>query len=248
MWSRLTKISLSTYILLGLILGVVVGLFLGGMVRPLDFIGKAFIKLLQMAVLPYIVISLIHGLGSLSRSDAQLIATKGYKLLLFLWTVGLLVIFVFPLAFPTVETSAFFSEADILPPKKIDFLDIYIPTNIFRALAQGTIPAIVVFCVFLGFALNSIDKKETFLNVFAILAQALSRVTQMIIKTAPLGVFALTAVAAGTLTFDQLQRLQVYFVCYIFMALLFTFAILPAIIGCVTPFTYRQIINRLLKN
>lgn len=243
LWSRLTQISLSTYILLSLILGVLVGLFFGKMVHPLDFIGKAFIKLLQMAVLPYIVVSLIHGLGSLSRSEAQLIATKGLKLILFLWTVGLVVIFVFPLAFPTVETSAFFSEADILPSKKIDFLDLYIPTNIFKALAQGIIPAIVVFCVFLGFALNSIDKKETFLNVFSILAQALSRVTQMIIKTAPLGVFALTAVAAGTLTFDQLQRLQVYFVCYIFMALLFTFAILPAIIGCFTPFTYREIIN-----
>jgi len=243
LWSRLTGISLSTYILLSLILGVLAGLFFGDMVRPLDFIGKAFIKLLQMAVLPYIVVSLIHGLGSLSKSDAQLIATKGLKLILFLWTVGLLVIFAFSLAFPLVETSAFFSEADVIPPKKIDFLDLYIPSNIFKALAQGTIPAIVIFCVFLGFALNRIDKNETFLNVFAILAQALSRVTQMIIKTAPLGVFALTAVAAGTLTFEQLQRLQVYFVCYIFIALLFTFSILPAIISCFTSFTYREIIH-----
>lgn len=243
MWSRLTKISLSSYILLSLILGALVGLFFGEMVHPLDFIGKAFLKLLQMAVLPYIVVSLIHGLGSLSRSDAQLIATRGYKLLLFLWTVGLLVIFVFPLAFPLVETSAFFSEADLITPKKINFLDIYIPTNIFEALAKGTIPAIVVFSIFLGFALNSIDKKETFLNVFSILAQALSRVTQMIIKTAPLGVFALTAVAAGTLTVNQLQRLQVFFICYILMTLLFTFSICPAIIGCFTPFTYREIIN-----
>ncbi len=241
--SRLARISLSSYILLGLILGVAVGLFFGEMVRSLDFIGKAFIKLLQMAVLPYIVVSLIHGLGSLSRSDASLIATKGYKVLLFLWAVGLIVIFVFPLAFPLVETSAFFSEADVLPPKKIDFLNLYIPANIFRALAEGTIPAIVIFSVFLGFALSRIDKKETFLNVFAILAQALSRVTQMIIKTAPLGVFALTAVAAGTLTFEQLQRLQVYFVCYILMALLLTFTILPAIISCFTTFTYREIIN-----
>jgi Na+/H+-dicarboxylate symporter len=243
MWSRLTRISLSSYILLSLILGVLVGLFFGEMVRPLNFIGKAFIKLLQMAVLPYIVVSLIHGLGSLSKSDARLIATQGYKLLLFLWAVGLVVIFAFPLAFPLVETSAFFSEADVLPPKKVDFFNLYIPTNIFEALAKGTIPAIVVFSVFLGFALNSIDKKEVFLNVFSILAQALSRVTQMIIKIAPLGVFALTAMAAGTLTFDQLQRLQVFFVCYILAALLLTFLILPSIISCVTPFTYRQIIN-----
>ncbi|HAY21837.1 MAG TPA: hypothetical protein DCY27_06655 [Desulfobacterales bacterium] len=243
LWFRLTKISLSSYIIFSLILGIAVGLFFGEIVLPLNFIGKAFIQLLQMAVLPYIVISLIHGLGRLTKSDAQLIATKGIKLFLFLWTVGLVVIFVFPLSFPHVETSVFFSEADVMPPKKVDFLQIYVPANIFEALAHGTIPAIVVFSVFLGFALNSIDKKETFLNVFSILAQALSRVTQMIIKIAPLGVFALAAVATGTLTIEELQRLQVYFVCYIFLALLFTFAILPAIIMCFTNFTYREIIN-----
>lgn len=88
MWFRLTKISLSSYIIFSLILGIVVGLFFGEIVLPLNFIGKAFIQLLQMAVLPYIVISLIHGLGRLTKSDAQLIATKGIKLFLFLMDGG----------------------------------------------------------------------------------------------------------------------------------------------------------------
>jgi len=122
MWSRLKQLSLSFYIFLGLILGLAVGLFFGELVQPLNLIGKAYTNLLKMAAFPYIVVSLIYGLGSLSTTHARLIALRGSKLLLFLWAVGLAVIFVFPLAFPSVETSAFFSEADLLQPKEKDFL------------------------------------------------------------------------------------------------------------------------------
>jgi Na+/H+-dicarboxylate symporter len=243
MWSRLKQLSLSFYIFLGLILGLAVGLFFGELVQPLNLIGKAYTNLLKMAAFPYIVVSLIYGLGSLSTTHARLIALRGSKLLLFLWAVGLAVIFVFPLAFPSVETSAFFSEADLLQPKEKDFLEIYIPSNVFESLAKGTIPATVFFCVFLGFALNRIDKKRVFLNVFSILSQALSRVTELIIKTSPVGVFALTAMAAGTFTFEQLQRLEVYFVSYVLISLSLAFVILPSIIICFTPFTYRQVMH-----
>ena len=243
MWSRLAGLSLSAYIFLGLILGALTGIFLGELVQPLDFIGKAFIKLLQMAVLPYIVVSLIHGIGNLSTTEARLMATQGSKLLLFLWTVGLVVIFSFALAFPLVQTSAFFTVGETTPARPLDFLSIYIPANIFSALSEGLIPAIVLFSVFLGVALIGVKDKQPFLEVLSVLSQALSRITHMVIKTAPLGVFALTATAAGTLTLDQLQRLQVYFVCYILITLILTFWVLPVIVSCLTSFKFRDILN-----
>ena len=42
-------------------LGIVVGLFFGELVKPLEVIGQIFIGLLQMTVLPYILVSLIAG-------------------------------------------------------------------------------------------------------------------------------------------------------------------------------------------
>ncbi len=237
------KLSLSAYIVLGMILGALCGIFFGELCRPLEVIGKAFIKLLQMAVLPYIVVSLIHGIGNLSRSEAGLVAAKGSKLLLFLWTVGIVVIFSFSLAFPLVETSSFFSVSETPAAPPLDFLSIYIPANIFAALSQGMIPAIVLFSVLLGVALLGIEDKQAFLQVLSVLSRALERITHMVIKTAPLGVFALTAGAAGTLTFDQFQRLQVYFVCYILIALILTFWILPATVSCLTSFKFKDILN-----
>ena len=56
--------SLSTRILLGLLLGIVCGLFFGEKMAVFEPLGSAFILLLQMTVLPYMLVSLILGLGS----------------------------------------------------------------------------------------------------------------------------------------------------------------------------------------
>ena len=58
-------------------LGLITGLFFGEMVGFLEVVGDVWIKLLQMTVLPYVMLSLVLGLGSLSYSDALLLAKKG---------------------------------------------------------------------------------------------------------------------------------------------------------------------------
>ena len=58
----------------GLFLGIACGLFFGELVRPLDFVASAFIRLLQMAVLPYIVFSLTAAVGRLSLREARFLA------------------------------------------------------------------------------------------------------------------------------------------------------------------------------
>ncbi len=58
--------SLSTKVLIGMGLGILAGIFFGEEVAFLKMPGDAFILLLQMTVLPYIMVSLITGLGGLS--------------------------------------------------------------------------------------------------------------------------------------------------------------------------------------
>lgn len=243
MFRRLFNLGLSTWIFIGLGLGVLCGLFLGELCRPLNVVGKAFIKLLQMGVLPYMVVTLIHGVGSLSQGDAKLMAGKGSLMLVIFWVVGLIVIFMFAFAFPVTQTSSFFSVSDPKTVEAVDLLDYYIPSNIFNALSDALVPAIVAFSVFLGVALLSVQNKEPFLNIFSILARALSQMTRMVIKTAPIGVFALTATFVGTISFEQLQRLQVYFVCYILATIVLTFWLLPMIVSCFTSFTFKDVLN-----
>ena len=61
--------SLSTSILIGLVLGILCGIFFGEYCGFLEIFGDAFIKLLQMTILPYIVVSLILGLSLIHISE-----------------------------------------------------------------------------------------------------------------------------------------------------------------------------------
>ena len=86
------RFSLSTNILIGLLLGVFVGLFFGEYSARLQILGDAFIKLLQMSILPYIVVSIIAGIGGLSFGQAKSLARKAGVLLLLFWAVGFFMI------------------------------------------------------------------------------------------------------------------------------------------------------------
>ena len=59
--------SLSTKVLFGLGAGILAGIFFGEHAAFLKVFGDAFVLLLQMTVLPYIMASLIAGLGGISR-------------------------------------------------------------------------------------------------------------------------------------------------------------------------------------
>jgi ABC-type amino acid transport substrate-binding protein len=57
------------------------------------------------------------------------------------------------------------------------------------------------------------------------------------------GVFAISASAAGTMTIEEFGRLQVYLVSFNLIVLLLTFGVLPLIVMSVTPFGYRDIVG-----
>jgi Na+/H+-dicarboxylate symporter len=78
----LTSMSAFTRVILGLLLGVFTGLFFGELAGSLEIFGEACIRLLQMTVLPYILVSLIGGLGRLNANIAQRIGITGGILIL----------------------------------------------------------------------------------------------------------------------------------------------------------------------
>jgi Na+/H+-dicarboxylate symporter len=64
-WKRL---SLSSRILIGLGFGILTGVCFGELVQPLEIVSNAYIRLMQMTVIPYMAVALIVGHGQLSLS------------------------------------------------------------------------------------------------------------------------------------------------------------------------------------
>lgn len=90
--------SLSTKVLLGLGIGAIFGIFFGEQVAFLKIFGDAFIMLMQMTVLPYIMVSLVSGLGSLSSEQAILLVKRSGVILLVLWLIEITLVLLTPFA------------------------------------------------------------------------------------------------------------------------------------------------------
>jgi Na+/H+-dicarboxylate symporter/ABC-type amino acid transport substrate-binding protein len=233
----------ATRVLLGLGLGILTGVFFGEAVGFLKVGGDAFIALLQITVLPYILVALITSIGRQTPQSVKALALNAGSLLLGLWALGLLVVLSFPLALPEWPSASFFSTSQLQDTRSVDFLQLYIPSNIFSSLANATVPAIVVFSVLFGLGLMNVANKELILTPLSTIGDTLMAITGYVGRLAPYGVFALTASAAGTIDVGDLSRLQVYLVLYVVISLLLTLWVIPRLIAALTPLSYGAVID-----
>ena len=98
-----------------------------------------------MTVLPYILVSLVSGLGRLSYAENRLLALKGGGFVLLFWAIALVVTVLFTLSFPNWESATFFSTSLVESAGQFDLVGLYIPTNPFASLSNSVVPAIVLF-------------------------------------------------------------------------------------------------------
>jgi Na+/H+-dicarboxylate symporter len=222
-------------LVIGVAAGVFVGLFLGERARILSTVADGFVKLLQMAVLPYVTVSIIHSIGSLRVEYLQRLGVRSAVILLTLWVLALGTAFLMPLMFPHVESARFFSTTLVERAPPLDFVDLYIPANPFFALANNIVPAVVVFSIVVGVALIGVPRRQLLLDLLETAADALSRATRFVVRLTPYGVFAIAATTAGTLQLEQAERLQLYLIAYGALALLLALWILPALVSVLTP-------------
>lgn len=235
--------TLSSRILIGMALGIASGLFFGELLADLKLFGDLFIALLQMTVLPYIMVSLISGFARLEVAQAKKLAVRGGGILMLIWGLALFVIFVASLAFPDLDSATFFSSAIAPEPATNNLIDLYVPANIFHSLSNNSVPAVVLFSILVGLALITVKQKDLVLPLMDGLAAALTRINGQIVQLTPFGIFFISAAAAGTLTVEELGRVQVYLVTYISVALLVTFWIFPGLISSVTGIPYREVFS-----
>jgi Na+/H+-dicarboxylate symporter/ABC-type amino acid transport substrate-binding protein len=228
-------------LLIGLVAGVVTGVFLGERARVFQAAADGFVKLLQMAVLPYVTVSIVGSIGALNGDDLRRLGARAVLVLVALWTLALAFAFAMPFAFPEAQSGSFFSTTLLERPPPFSLIDLYIPANPFFALANNVVPAVVVFSMVVGVALIGVPRKHALLNVLAVASDALSRAMGFVVHLTPYGLFAIAATTAGTIRLEQAARLEIYLIAYAALAVLFALWALPALVSAVTPIPAREI-------
>jgi Na+/H+-dicarboxylate symporter len=235
--------SLSGRIFIGLAAGVLTGLFFGELVADLKVFGDIFVKLLQITVLPYIMVSLIAGFGRMQLDQARRLAVRGTIVLFLIWGLALVMIFVAGLAFPDLEAASFFGSPASTELQQPDLFELYLPANIFYSMSNNMVPAVVFFSILVGVALISVEDKSSVLSIFDGLTAALAKINTGIVQLTPYGIFAIAAAAAGTMTIEEVGRVQVYLITYIALAMLITFWIFPGLVAAVSGIPYREVLR-----
>ncbi|MHA2940120.1 dicarboxylate/amino acid:cation symporter [Vibrio sp. RC27] len=200
-------------IVVGLILGVIAGAIMGPDAEALKPIGTLFINAIKMLIVPLIFCSLVVGVTSME--DSRKMGRIGAKAIaLYLGTtavaitIGLLLAAILEpgsgLNMVAQDTGATGKDA---PPLVQTLLNI-IPKNPVGALAAGNILQIIVFAIGLGISLNLIgEKSKPAVAVFESLAEAMYKLTELVMKFAPYGVFGLMAWVSGKYGLDILLPL-----------------------------------------
>lgn len=233
----------TTMIVTGLLLGILCGLFFGEYTSWIKWVGDAFVGLLQMAVLPYVAVSLIANVGRLTVASGARLLRVSAAVLLMLWAVGLIALMIMTQAFPAWETGSFFSSSFTEEPPAHDWLDLFIPSNPFRSLANNSIPAVVVFAIGIGVALMSLPNKSVFLDPLDVFVEALSKLNKLVVKLTPIGMFAIVAHATGSTDIEQFALIQGYLLTYCVSAIILSFVVLPALVSAIAPLTFSEVIK-----
>ena len=235
--------KLSRQILIGCVLGIIAGVFFGEYCNYLGWIGTAYTMLLEAVVFPYIICSLLHGLGKMSSRTSLLLISRGWWIYSLIILFSFLIIYILTWAIPDSLTSL--SSPGRIAAGGIGLMQVLVPENIFAALAKNYVPAVVVFIIIFALATQKIQQKEPFLQILATISNICISFWAILVKLAPLGVFALLAKTAGTIHLSQLGGLSVYLILIFLGCIILTFWTIPLLISGLIPMKYGRVLSEL---
>jgi Na+/H+-dicarboxylate symporter/ABC-type amino acid transport substrate-binding protein len=235
------RFSLGLQILVAVVLGIVTGLFFGPLTETLSPIGSAYTLLLQMAVLPYIGFSLVHGLGSISVDVGRKILRSSWVYFLSLWLFIFFLIYLLSSLIPPVTSPLIVSKS--APQIESQFTSNLIAENPFYDILNNIVPAVAISGVIFGLAFMHIEKKEPFISALEKVNQALEKILHVLGLLSPIGAFVYISIAFGTVHFEDLFLMQIYVFAFIGATLFIVFWLLPTLLAALTPLSYKEALS-----
>ena len=248
MLNKLKKISLGNWILIGMVLGLIFGLFLNfhvhnTFIKDIIFMdnvfylgGNLFIKLMKMLVVPLVYCSIVVGVASIS--DIKTLGSiGGTTILVYLVTTAIAVTVALVIGMVikpglglNMVTAAQNTNVTINQTMADTILNM-VPDNPLNSLANGDMLPVIIFGVLIGIILAKL-KEETQLvsDIFDQGNKIMMEMTSIVMKFAPIGVFCLMAKTFGGLGIEGILPLSKYVVCVLIGLAIQAFLVYPSLL------------------
>lgn len=244
----LLGIKRNGHIFLGLILGIIVGCWVPQENFPqvykiLNFVGEAFINIIQMVVLPLVISAIIIGISNIG--DSKQLTKFGSKMLLYYGIITVLAVSIACAAAvilqPGVSAKELINQdialniqeyvASAIQYQKENLVQIFmdiIPKNPFEALAAGKMIPVIIFTSIFAIALTRAGEiSRPLVSLFESIFAATMKVTDWIMYLAAPGVFALTATAVSSFGIGVFSNISKYILAFSVAIALQFFVVYP---------------------
>ncbi|MFE4709051.1 cation:dicarboxylate symporter family transporter [Peribacillus simplex] len=215
------KLSLASQIFIGLILGIIVGAIFYGSESAQNFLqpfGDIFLRMIKMIVVPIIVSSLIVAVAGVG--DLKSVGKLGAKSISYFVVVTMIAIAVGLISaniiqpgvgvnMDKLEQTDISTYVDTAETKQhesfVDTIVHIVPSNPVKAMVEGDMLAIIFFSVLFGLSIAAIGEKgKPVFRFFQGVAEGMFYLTNMVMKFAPIGVFALIGVTISKFGLESL--------------------------------------------
>lgn len=248
-WDRIRGVKLHTQILIALILGAILGPVLGSFAVAIKPLGDAFINLLVMIVVPLVMASLIVGTASLG--DLRKLGRIGLKTVGF-YLVATAIAVALGIAAAKIGNPGVGLDPEVKAQMLSDFAGVtaeqlqratdkpsigdllvrIIPRNPFRAMVETNFLQIIFFAILFGISLTLIkeERRKPVLDLLDGVNDTMIVLVKMVMRVAPIGVFALIASVAAQFGYGVLLTLLKYVLVAIIAMAIFTVTFYPVVL------------------
>jgi proton glutamate symport protein len=216
-------------ILIGLVLGGALGflcarsrspllLYIPGLVAP---VGTLFLNCIRVCVIPLITGGLIVGCAS-SHNNRRIGTLAGKSLVVILCYLCIAAVFAGALAFPifrhltgSIGLAQQTASPNAAPARLLGFglwVGKLVPSNLFKAAVDGDILPLIVLSIAFGLTVSRMpgEQRDLLLRLFRAFTDAFTRLIQVVLLTAPIGVFCLAVGLAAVMGLGGARALVVY--------------------------------------
>lgn len=234
-WKRYRDTPFALKMTIGFALGIIAGLIFGEQMQMFKPFGILLINLLSLVAIPVVFLTVVKAVDQMSIAQ---LGRMGWKLILYYAAttaaavgigVGLALLFKpgLNLTLPDVTVEA--KET----PQFADILLQMVPNNLFQAFASGDLMAIIFLAIIIGMTISSMrfSKDEKMQQNAEFLDRGVVALNEMFFKLlggilmyAPIGVFAISAVAFGSQGWETFKSLLMFLaVFYLGLLILWVF-------------------------
>jgi proton glutamate symport protein len=247
---RLLRIPLGVQVLAALVVGAIIGLAAPDAGEHLKVVGDAFIRLIEMTIVPLVFPLIVTGIARMESARALgRVALKTLVYFEVVTTIVLLVALVIALATGVgdgaslggVSQHAVSGIANSVGFQTL-LLDI-IPDNIFSAFSDANLLAIVFFAAFFGLAAAQVgERAEPVLVLLERLAEIMVKVIGFVVRFAPLGVLGYIAYDTAHYGWSGLRDLG-EFVLVVYAGMVVLLVVVFPIIAAVFRVPYLRLVR-----